>query len=135
NAETEAGLEGCEPVVPGAICANRKPGSNENASAVSKHRQCGPVRRRFKPLLKSERSPNANLIIIEAEKIDVAVVLAVEVIGADAEPPRDQHVNGGFDKEVIVVPRCIHSAGRGEIIRILIPASQTEVHTPEQALL
>ena len=96
NAETEAEPAGCcKPVVPGAICAHRKPGSNENTSAAGNHRHCALVRRRFTLLLKSSRSPNANLIIIEAEKIDIAGVFAVEVIDADTQPSIDQHVKGG----------------------------------------
>ena len=46
-------------------------------------------------MLKSNRSPKANLIIIEAEKIDITGVLAVEVIDADTQPSIDQHVKGG----------------------------------------
>src|SRR4029453_19492193 len=97
---------------PGAICANTKTGSNGNANAAGNHRQCAPARRRFKPMLKSKRSPNANLIIIEAEKIVIAGVLAVKVIGAATQPSSNQHANGGFDKIVIILPRCAYSTGR-----------------------
>src|SRR5213592_4826850 len=88
NAETgdegnvEAGPDGCEPAVPGAICANRRSGSNENASTTGNHRQRAPARKQFKPWLKSNRSPNGDLIIIETEKSYRAVVPPVEVIGA-----------------------------------------------------
>ena len=86
-------------------------------------------------MLKSDRSPKADLIIIEAEKIDIAGVLAVEVIDADTQPSIDQHVKGGFDKKVIILSGCIHITGRGEIIRIFVPDCQTEVKTAEQTLL
>ena len=59
-------------------------------------------------MLKSNRSPKADLIIIEAEKIDITGVLAVEVIDADTQPSIDQHVKGGRDKPVIILPGCIH---------------------------
>jgi hypothetical protein len=86
-------------------------------------------------LLKSNRSPNANLVIIETENIEVAGVFAVEVIDADTQPSIDQHVKGGFDKIVIILSGCTYTTGRGDIIGILIPDRQTEVNTPEQTLL
>jgi hypothetical protein len=135
NAEIEAGLEGCTPVVPGSTCAKTKPGSDEKASAAGNHRQCAPARRRFNPLLKSSRSPNADLIIIETEIVVITGVFAVEVIDADTQPSINQHVKGRFDKIVIILSGCIHTIFRGQIIGILIPDRQTEVNTPEQTLL
>src|SRR4029450_7373793 len=120
---------------PGMVCANKKPGSDEKANAAGNHRRCAPGRRRFKPLLKSNRSPNANLIIIETEQIVITGVFAVEVIDADTQPSIDQHVNGGFDKIVIILSGCIYTIDRGQIIGILIPDRQTEVNTAEQTLL
>ena len=78
----DIGTEGCDVTGPEGICANR-PGSNENASAAINRRQRAPTRRRFKPSLKSNRCPNADLIIIETERIQSTAVLAVQVIGAD----------------------------------------------------
>ena len=77
--------EGCDVTGPREVCANTRPGSNENATAAINRRQRAPTRKRFKPSLKSNRRPNADLIIIETEKIERTAVLAVQVIGADTE--------------------------------------------------
>ena len=83
------GTEGCDVTEPGAICANTRFGSNENASTTGNHRQRAPARKQFKPSLKSNRSPNADLIIIETEKSYRAVVPPVEVIGASTQESGD----------------------------------------------
>ena len=78
------GAEGCDATVPGVNCPNKMPGSNETASATTGHRRV-LGRSRFGSRLKSERSSNADLVIIETEKIERTAVLAVQVIGADTE--------------------------------------------------
>jgi hypothetical protein len=77
--------EGCDVTGLGGICDNKMPGSKDIASTIGNHRQRAPTRRRFKPSLKSNRRPNADLIIIETENIERTAVLAVQVIGADTE--------------------------------------------------
>ena len=85
----DVATEGCDVTGPEGICANTRPGSNENATAAVNRRQRAPTRRRFKPSLKSNRCPNADLIIIETERIQSTAVLAVQVIGADTEKSVD----------------------------------------------
>ena len=70
------------PLVVGAIWADRKPGSNPNATTIGKHHRGIPVRKRLNPFLKPDRRPNAHLIIIETEEIDITAVLAIEIIDA-----------------------------------------------------
>ena len=65
----DVGTEGGDVTGPGAICADTRPGSNENATAAINRRERAPTRKQFKPSLKSNRRPNADLIIIETEKI------------------------------------------------------------------
>ena len=83
------GPEVCDVAASGATCANRMPGSNENTSTVGNHWEVTPSRRLSKSRLKSNRSPNANLIIIEAKEIDIADVLAMEVIDTGTQEPGD----------------------------------------------
>ena len=82
------GAEGCDATVPGVNCPNKMPGSNETASAITGHRRV-LGRSRFGPRLKSERSSNADLVIIETEKIERAAVLAVEIIDAGTQKSGD----------------------------------------------
>ena len=83
------GAEGCDATVPGVNCANKMPGSNETASVTSGHRCRVLGRSRFGPRLKSERGSNADLVIIETEKIERAAVLAVEIIDAGTQKSGD----------------------------------------------
>ena len=76
-----------DPLVVGAIWADRKPGSNPNATTIGKHHPGIPVRKRLNPFLKPDRRPNAHLIIIETKEVDRAAVVAVEIIGAGTQPP------------------------------------------------
>src|SRR5437763_8002622 len=95
--------------------AKRDFGRN-NASAIANHHPCIPVRKRFKPRLKPERSPNADLIVIETEEIVVADVLAVQIIYAGAQPSGNQNVNRWFDKPVVVIPCRTDIPVSGEIV-------------------
>ena len=83
------GAEGCDATVPGVNCPNKMPGSNETASAITGHRRRVLGRSRFGSGLKSERSSNADLVIIETEKIERAAVLAVEIIDAGTQKSGD----------------------------------------------
>jgi hypothetical protein len=85
----DAGTEGSDVRELGGTCDNKMPGSKDIASRFGNHRQRAPTRRRFKPSLKSNRRPNADLIIIETERIERTAVLAVQVIGADIEESGD----------------------------------------------
>ena len=85
----DVATEGCDGTRPEGICANTSLGSNENATAAINRRQRAPTRMRFKPSLKSNRRPNADLIIIETVKIFRTAVLAAQVIGADTEKSVD----------------------------------------------
>ena len=85
----DVGAEGCDVTGPGGICDNKRSGSKEIASTIGNHRQCALDWRRFKPSLKSNCSPNADLIIIKTENSDRAVVPAVEVIDAGTEVSGD----------------------------------------------
>ena len=67
------------------VWANMNPGS-DNASATASHPSV-PGPKGFKPCLKPERRPNADLIILPTEEIVVAAVLAVQVIDPCAQPP------------------------------------------------
>src|SRR3954452_17622876 len=97
------------------VWPNINPGS-DNTSAVANHPRIGAPKR-FKPL-KPDRGPNADLIILPAEEILVAAVLAVQVIYAGAQPPGNQHVHRWFDKPVVVIPCSIDVPVSGEIIRV-----------------
>jgi hypothetical protein len=66
------------------VWENMNPG-NDNASAIANHPSI-PARKRFKPCLKPDRRPNADLIILPTEEIFVAAVLAVQVIYPRAQP-------------------------------------------------
>src|SRR5437763_3570910 len=114
--------------------ANRDFGSN-NASAIANHHPCIPVRKRFKPCLKPERSPNADLIIFETEEIVVAEVLAMQVIYPGAQPSGNQNVNRRFDKPVVVIPCRTDVPVSGEIVRVFIAGAQAEINALEQTLL
>jgi hypothetical protein len=70
---------------PGMAWANMNPDS-DNASAIANH-PFVPARKRFKPRLKPDRRPNADLIILPTEENVVAAALAVQVIYPGAEPP------------------------------------------------
>ena len=85
----DAGPEVCDAPVSGAICASKRFGSNEDASATARHLRQALAGRQLRPWLKSNRSPNANLIIIEAKEIDIADILAMEVIDPGTQEPGD----------------------------------------------
>jgi hypothetical protein len=74
---------------PGVACAKTKPGTNATATAHGNPRFRAATLSRFKSRLKSNRCANADLIVIEAEKIDRAVVLPMEIIDAGTQPPGD----------------------------------------------
>ena len=112
----DAETDGCDAAEPEVICPREMPGTNEIASTIGNHRQCSLARSRFRPALKSNRSSNTDLIIIETEKIDRTEVLAVEIIDTGAPISGDQHVKRRFDKIVVIIPRCTHSIERVEII-------------------
>ena len=76
---------GWDAAVPGMVWANMNPGS-DNASAIANHPSV-PAPKGFKPCLKPDRRPNADLIILPTEEIFVAAVLAVQVIYPGAQPP------------------------------------------------
>ena len=126
--------DGCDGAEPELNCPREMPGSNKIASTIGNHRQCSLARTRFRPALKSNRSSNTDLIIIETEKIDRAEVLAVEIIDTGAPIPSDQHIKGRFDKIVVIIPRCAHPIDRVEIIVVFIPGCDTEVKALEQTL-
>ena len=44
------------------------------------------------PSLEPDRRSNADLIVIEAEEIVIAAVLAVQIVHPGAQPPGNQHV-------------------------------------------
>ncbi len=127
--------DGCDAAEPGVNCPSKMPGRSKIASTIGSHRQRPLARSQFRPGLKSNRGPNADLIIIETEKIDRAEVLAVEIIDTGTPISGDQHVKRRFDKIVVIIPRCVHSPDRAEIIVVLIPSCETEVNTLEQTLL
>ena len=81
-----------DPLVVGAIWADTKPGSKPNATTIGKQRLRIPVRKRLNPSLKPDRRPNAHLIIIETNGIDITIVFAVQVIDPGAQPPGNPHV-------------------------------------------
>ena len=130
----DAETDGCDAAEPEVICPREMPGTNEIASTIGNHRQCSLARSRFRPALKSNRSSNTDLIIIETEKIDRAEVLAVEIIDTGTPISGDQHVKRRFDKIVVIIPRCTHSIERVEIIVVFIPGCDTEVKALEQTL-
>src|SRR5213076_114344 len=138
GAEAAAGgvevAAGRDAAAPGTIWASRNSGSNDSASAIANHPSV-PARKRFKPSLKPDRSPDAHLIIIETEEILVAAVLAVQVINPGAQPPGNQHVNRRLDKPVIIIPRRTDVVLSSEVIRVFIAATQAEVKAVEQTLL
>jgi hypothetical protein len=105
-----------DPLVVGAIWADRKPGSNPNATRIGKQLPRIPVRKRLNPALKPDRRPNANLVIIETEAIDITAVLAVQVIDPCAQPPGNQHVKRRFDKPVIIIPRRADVTVSGDVV-------------------
>ena len=73
---------------------------------MNDQRPCSPVRKQLKPSLEPNRRPNPHLIVIKAEEIDVARVLAVQVVYPGAQPSSNQHVKGRLDKPVIIIPRA-----------------------------
>src|SRR6476469_3629660 len=108
------------------VWPNTNPGS-DNRRAIANH-PCIRGPKGFKPL-KPDRRPNADLIILPAEEILVADVLAVQVICPGGQPPGNQYINRRFDKPVVVIPCRIHVPVSGEIIRVFIAATQAEVNT------
>src|SRR4029079_16941161 len=85
--------------------------------------------------LEPDRRSNADLIVVKAEEIYVAAVLAVQVVHPSAKPPGNQHVKRRLDKPVIVVPERVDIVVSGEVIRAFITARQTQINAVEQTLL
>ena len=85
--------------------------------------------------LEPKRRSNADLIVVKAEEIYIAGVLAVQVIHPGAKPPGDQHVKRRLDKPVIVVPERVDIIISGEVIRVFIAARQAQIDAMEQTLL
>src|SRR5436190_23169865 len=98
---------------------------------MNDQRACSPVCKQLKPSLEPNRRPNTHLIVIEAKGIDVACVLAVQVVYPGAQPPSNQHVNGRLDKPVIIISRRADVIRSTEVIRVFIAATQTEVKATE----
>jgi hypothetical protein len=113
------------------ICAGRRLGTNDKASAIAKHRPRFPIRKRLKASLEPDRRSNADLIVIEAEELCIAAVLAVQVVHAGAQPPGNQNVKRGLNKPVIVIARRINIIGSGEVICVFIADGQAEVNAME----
>jgi hypothetical protein len=84
-ARDEEAAAGWDAADPGMVWANMNPDS-DNASAIANHPSV-PARKRFKPCLKPECCPNADLIILPTEEIFVGAALAVQVIYPGAQPP------------------------------------------------
>jgi hypothetical protein len=103
-------------MVPGVTCPSRKAGTNADASAITNHCPRIPIRKWLKPSLESDRRSNADLIVIEAEEIDVAAVLAVQVVHPGAQPPGNQHVKRRLDKPVVVISRRTDIIRRSKVI-------------------
>src|SRR5882672_6982411 len=106
------------------VWPNMNPGS-DNASATANNPSV-PARKGFKPCLKPDCRPNADLIIIPTEEIVVADVLAVQVIYPGAQPPGNHHVNARCDKPVVVIPCSIASPVRGGVILVFIAGAQAQ---------
>jgi hypothetical protein len=121
---------GCDPL-PCIVCATSNSGRKNNASVIVNHPAPIPILKRFKPALEPDRRSDTDLIVIEAEEIHIADVLAVQVIHPCTQPPGNQYVKRRLDKPVIIIPRSVEVTNSSEVIRVFIPGAQPEVKAME----
>jgi hypothetical protein len=119
----------CDPL-PCIVWAASNSGRKNNASTIVNPALI-PIRKKFKPALEPDRRSDTDLIVIEAEEIDIADVLPVEVIHPCTQPPGNQYVKRRFNKPVIIIPRSIEVTDSSEVICVFIPGAQPEVKAME----
>jgi chromosome condensin MukBEF MukE localization factor len=86
-------------------------------------------------VLEHESSSEASLVIFEAEWLERAVILAVQIITADEPKSSDAKIQRRFDKDVVVVSVRNEPIHRAEVMIVLITGSHADKEALQKALL
>ena len=113
------------------LCADNVPAKRSVASARSSGCAAAPAQFRR---LECEHGAEADLIVVETEYVNRAVILPMQIIAAHGPESSDHHVKGRLDKVIIVVSIGVEAADRAEVIGVLIADIETEISSLKETL-
>src|ERR1043166_6206057 len=112
------------------VCADNMPAKRSAARVSCSGDETGAQFRR----LEREHGAEADLIVVETEYVNRAVILPVQIITANRPESSDHHVERGLDKVIVVVSISIEAAERAEVVGVLIADIEADVSSLEETL-